>query len=536
MSLHIGILITLRVHFGGMQQEVRDIYKNTFASLRGSHQREGVIWMCRRESRPGPVPTVAGGILADEMGLGKTYEMVALMRLRPMRTLIVTTLSTLMQWQEVISNHLSALPFVLRGKDQAEGVGFAGVSTVLTTYSMFQHLDKIPRGLFDGWARIILDEAHIIRNPKGNTYRSLCKLQAVHRWVLTGTPVNNNVRDLHTLVAWLGAPGLDVESIRRHLMLRRTKVVEAERSPEFSLPILTIVDSVVHMSEPERQAYAIIEAAGRAHAVGGGASMSTALTDAAFHVRVMEAVLRCRQACTHMALMCDAVATAQLRLENFTVLQQAMRDPRVLCEACRCPVDVLGSAKVTRLVELVSKHKHTEKSLVFCDWLGEMDILETALSEGTGVQVIRFHGAMALGQRQSALQAFENMEMGAVMLVQIQCGGTGLNIQCASRVYMMRPAWNPCTEQQAIARSHRLGQTRPVIVTRLVAADSIDVRCTEIQSRKLAIIDWVMGSSVQNPVQQLSEGSNCGSIRERDRDVCDNIKPLCASSAGVEHA
>lgn len=502
---------------------VRDRYNSTFASLRGSHQREGVIWMCRRESRPGAVPSVAGGILADEMGLGKTYEVVALMRLRPMRTLIVTTLSTIMQWQAVLSSHMGMgrLPFVLRERGQAQGVGFAGVDTVLTSYSMFQRCDRVPAALCEGWGRVVLDEAHIVRNPKANAYRSLSKVPAVHRWVLTGTPVNNTARDLHALVAWLGAPGLGIDMIRAHLLLRRTKAEEAVRSPEFSVPRLTVVESVVIMGPSERHAYGLIEAAGRVHATGDLAGVTSALTEGACNIRAMEAILRCRQACTHVAIMSEAVAVAAMRREGArSALQQAMRDPRIQEEACRYPVDVSCSAKIVRLVELVSAHRHTEKSLVFCDWLREMEIIETALTDGAGVQVVRFHGAMDLGQRQGALRAFEGMEMGAVMLVQVQAGGIGLNMQSASRVYMMRPAWNPCIEKQAIARAHRLGQTRPVVVTRLVAADSIDERCTEVQSKKLAIIDLVMGSaSVQHPVEHLEEGGDHGDVGEHHGDV-----------------
>lgn len=497
---------------------VREVYRTTFASLHGIHQREGVQWMCQRERSPGAVPSVAGGILADEMGLGKTYEVAALMRLRPMRTLIVTTLSTIMQWQDVLSSHLGSLALVLRSRDQAEGAGFRGAQTVLTTYSMFQHCDKVPKALGEGWGRIVLDEAHIIRNSKGNTHRSLARLAAVHRWVLTGTPINNTVRDLHTLVAWLGAPGLGLDMIRTHLLLRRTKDGEAVRSPEFSVPSLTINDSLVTLSAGERTAYDMIEKSGKAHAAEGHGTSEVLHEGPCFSVRVMESVLRCRQACTHLCIMGEAVCVAVGTSEaSRTLLQQAMCDPGVQRMACS-PAALASSAKLTRLVELIISHNRTEKSLVFCDWIREMEIIQDTLTEIAGVSVVCYSGGMDLGQRQSALRSFQGMEMGAVMLVQMQCGGTGLNVQCASRVYIMRPAWNPCTEQQAIARSHRIGQTRPVIVTRLIAADSIDVRCTEVQGRKLAMIDWVIGSgaSVQHPVQQVAERSDCLLLRKED--------------------
>lgn len=486
-----------------------------FGSLRGVHQREGVRWMCRRETHPDAVPAVRGGCVADGMGLGKTYEVSALLRLRPMTTLVVVPLATLMQWQGVLTSHGRGLPFVLRGHAQADGmgaVGFDDTHTVLTCYSMFQKgIDGVPAALKRAWGRIVLDEGHIIRNPKSNAHTALRKVaaNAAHRWLLTGTPVNNSIGDFESLVSWLGAPGLSVAHFKQHLMLRRTLKNEAERSPEFELPSLSIVDSMVVMGDEERILYELIEHAGRIHAVGGGSSVSEALfaecdggdprqnAGNVSQLHAMEAILRCRQACTHPCLMADAVALAVARARcpesPLSALQDVMLDPRFIKEASRHPPAVLFSSKIRTLVALVSTHPD-EKSLIFCDWIKEMDLIQEALlSSRAATHVVRYQGSMDLRERERALRSFATLPQGAVLLAQIQCGGTGLNIQAASRVYLMRPAWNPCVEQQAISRAHRLGQTRHVMVVRLVAADSIDVRCLDIQRRKLAIIDSVLG-------------------------------------------
>lgn len=491
--------------------------KGILACLCGPHQREGVVWMCRRESHPSAVPSVAGGILADEMGMGKTHTVVALMRLRPMRTLVVTTLATLMQWQEVLSSRMRVLPLVLRSRDQGCGTGFASARTVLTTYGLFQ--DRfVPAG---DWGRIVLDEAHVVRNPRCRTHRCLSRLDAAHRWVLTGTPVNNSLRDLHALVSWLGAPGLEVDLIRAHLLLRRTKAVESLRTPAaFRIPSLTVLDSLVTLGAAERLAYDRVVSSGRLYATHGG------------NLRAMEAVLRCRQACTHLSIMDEAVRLAtRTPHDQRNVLQRAMADILLPLHASGSSA-WRSSAKLSRLVELVGGHNRTEKSLVFCDWLREMDLVEDALSarDGGGVQVVRYSGGMDAQQRQAALRSFESMEDGAALVAQVQCAGTGLNLQCASRVYLMRPSWNPCVERQAIARAHRQGQTRPVVVVRLVAADSIDVRCTEVQGRKLSLIDSVLSSSssssssfptavaVEDAVEDAPEGRHDGTTWEVDRD------------------
>lgn len=467
------------------------VVESTMGSLRGVHQQEGVRWMCGRESDPGAVPSVAGGILADEMGLGKTHQVVALMRLRPMQTLIVTSVAALMQWQEVIATRLGRLPLIVRGGENV--VGEARV--VLTTYSMFQREDVRTGCFWRDWGRIVLDEAHFVRNPKGHAFRALSKLTAAHRWALTGTPVHNTVRDLRTLVGWLGAPGLAVDAIRSHLLLRRTNDAEAARSPELAIPALVILDSVVVMSGQERLGYEEIERA--------GAASCSSSPSASFqsHIRMMEAILRCRQACTHFAILREAVEVAWSRPETeCTDLHLAMRSTNVQALARRD-----SSSKVMRLVDLVSMHTMTEKSLVFCDWCSEIDLVEAALVSRLGVRVLRYQGSMGLAERQSVLSSFASMEGGTVLVMQVQCGGTGLNIQSASRVYMMRPAWNPCVERQAIARAHRTGQTRPVVVTRLVAADTIDVRCQEIQARKTLMIDSVLLTDQTPTLADLAE-------------------------------
>lgn len=486
------------------------IVRATFSSLKGIHQREGVRWMCRRETHPGSVPSVRGGCVADGMGLGKTFEVCALLRLRPLPTLVVVPLSTLMQWQSALTTHGRGLPFVLRGRAQADNLGLGGFEsthTVLTTYSLFQRgIDGVPDVLRRPWGRVVLDEAHIIRNPKSNAHMALRKVgeHSVHRWVLTGTPVNNNIRDLNSLVAWLGAPGLSIALVKEHLMLHRTLEEEAARSPEFRMFGVSVHDCIVEMGEDERELYNLIEASGRSHALGnieGCRAVGDALFDVPLHqngclshFRAMEAVLRCRQACTHPGLLREAVAVAARPDSNTdeSSLREAMRDPRVIIEACRQPLAITFSSKMRRLVQLVSCHRD-EKTLIFCDWIQEMDIVQEALTScGAAVDVVRYQGCMDLRERERALRSFTSMGQGAVLIAQIQCGGTGLNIQSASRVYLMRPAWNPCVEQQAISRAHRLGQTRHVTVTRLISADSIDVRCLEIQSKKLTVIDSVM--------------------------------------------
>lgn len=202
--------------------------------LVGEHQREGCMWMLEKELALENIQSeneekIAGGILADEVGLGKTYMAAGLIRANPVKlTLIVTLVNIQSQWQTILrdfaylrvgnlATFLSSVPIDRMNEDN---FGVKGVYVIVTTYSQMRARPEW--AMKTKWDRIILDEGHLIRNPKTTSFSSIKSLQSNKRWVLTATPIHNGIRDLVSLFEWIGfvsseeANGLNRKKKRKH--------------------------------------------------------------------------------------------------------------------------------------------------------------------------------------------------------------------------------------------------------------------------------------------------------------------------------
>jgi len=135
------------------------------------------------------------------------------------------------------------------------------------------------------------------------------------------------------------------------------------------------------------------------------------------------------------------------------------------------------SRKMETLLEMIASHP-TEKALVFTQWMGEMDYIQEQLV-AKSIPVFRIDGSVSKDLREERIAAFKNADQSAVFLIQVKAGGVGLNLQEATRVYITAPTWNPATELQAIGRAHRTGQTRKVVVRRLIYTGSDDFHSVE---------------------------------------------------------
>jgi SNF2 family DNA or RNA helicase len=153
------------------------------------------------------------------------------------------------------------------------------------------------------------------------------------------------------------------------------------------------------------------------------------------------------------------------------------------------------SKKMDTLIELIATHP-TEKTLVFCQFKGEMDTIQERLAQST-IECYRIDGQVEQDARQSRIEAFRESKNGCVFIIQIKAGGVGLNLQEATRVYITAPSWNPATELQAIARAHRTGQTQKVVIRKLVytgeaGLPSIEESMMELQGHKSTICAEVL--------------------------------------------
>jgi superfamily II DNA or RNA helicase len=435
------------------------------------YQAQGVAWLdLLRESS-------LGGVLADDMGLGKTVQILALLTLEKSRgnltvpALVIAPTSLMTNWFNEVQKFAPDLKvLVLHGSDRKQN--FSAISEydlVLTTYPLIARDHEVL--LARDWHMAVLDEAQTIKNPNAATTRWIREIKARHRFCLTGTPMENHLGELWSIMSFAN-PGYlgDKAAFARHwrapiekradtaraavlarrvkpFLLRRTKAEVASELPPKTEMIETII-----LEGSQRDLYDSIRL-----------SMSTkvrkAIADrglAKSHIIVLEALLRLRQAC------CDP---ALLKLDD------GVERP---------------TAKLDRLLEMVLELlSEGRKIIVFSQFTSMIDLIRIRLD----AERIRY--SVLTGETTDRKRAIESFQDGAsdVFLISLKAGGVGLNLTAADTVIIFDPWWNPAVEQQAIDRAHRIGQDKAVFVYRLVAAGTIEEKMDELKARKRALAD-----------------------------------------------
>ena len=443
--------------------------------LRG-YQRAGLGWL-QALSRTG-----LGGLLADDMGLGKTVQVLAHLASRRGRpSLIVAPRSLVFNWKREAARFTPDLRVLdhTGGDRRPVSAHFTEHDLVLTTYGTLRRdAEALAAIRFD---HIVLDEAQAIKNEASETSRAARRLSADRRLALSGTPVENHLGELWSLLEFLN-PGMlgraaswkaategrpDPEAIAmlgralRPLMLRRTK---AEVAPD--LPARQEETWVCELEGSERALYDELRDRFRAELLQTAAGTGVATSG----TRVLEALLRLRQAACHPGLI----------------------DPSRRHER---------SAKLDALLpELLSLRESGQKSLVFSQFRSLLDIVKPQL-EAEGLIVAQLDGQTR--DREALVQRFQEDPSLGVLLISLKAGGVGLNLTAAEYVFVLDPWWNPAAEAQAIDRAHRIGQTRPVFAYRLIARDTVEERIAELQQKKRALADSVIRGDGA-PLQSLT--------------------------------
>jgi SNF2 family DNA or RNA helicase len=426
-------------------------------------QVAGINWMRGREKGG------SGGILAHDVGMGKTVTMCTHMgqdHLWP--ALIVVPKSALTDWVSVIVKTPSLQRQLCVVDGPARLASSRAYELVLATHSCLRTpaLDAVLRDRT--WGRVVIDEAHVLKNPGTRIHKAVRKLQAHAKWLLTATPIQNSAQDLLSLARVVGVDTADAEHVRRELLLLGQNS-DAELEP------MHVFDHIVTMRHAEEcDLYASVRE-GLDALVRDASDMTTAKKKSA-----MEVVLRCMQACTHPGLYYKSM----MHHQSFAKMpeEEQLRMSRRVAHMRNA-----HSSKMEHLVEDLIEHGEGEKSLVFCNWTDEMAILSGMLHDRR-VTHVTMHGGMSTAERREAVMEFRQAPGPRVFLLQIQCAGVALNLQDASRVYLMRPQWNPAAEKQAFGRAHRSGQTRRVTAIRLVAEGTVDELILARAANKLDVI------------------------------------------------
>ncbi|MFT5587698.1 MAG: superfamily II DNA or RNA helicase, partial [Cognaticolwellia sp.] len=439
--------------------------ENLNAELR-PYQREGFEWLARLAH------WAPGAVLADDMGLGKTVQALALLlrRAEDGSALVVAPASVGINWLREAQRFAPSLRVrSYRGPDRGSLLDDLNPGDVLVTSWELMTRDAVALKEA-GFHTAVLDEAQAIKNASTRRSRASADLGAAFTLALTGTPVENRVGELWSLMRTV-VPGLlgsaqrfrervvlpierdgaqqprrALSQLLRPFLLRRVKSQVAQDLPPRTDSIVR-----VELSPAERALYDTFRVSTIAELQGGAESSK----GGAKRFRILAALTRLRQLACHPALV--------------------------------FPDDPTRSTKLDRLVEtLVDLKAEGHRALVFSQFTTLLGFARQAL-EQVGLEVRYLDGSTSLKKRQAQVDAFQ-AGGGDAFLISLKAGGTGLNLTAASYVFHLDPWWNPSVEDQATDRAHRIGQTQPVTVIRLVAADTIEEVVLAMHAEKRALV------------------------------------------------
>ena len=419
-----------------------------------------------------------GGCLADDMGLGKTLQVICLHLQHAAAgkgpTLVVCPTSLLGNWEREVRRFAPKVP-VRRyhgpGRSLEE---LSADELVVTTYGVAR---ADPAALSDGaFALVVADEAQHAKNPDSATARALRRVEAPARIALTGTPVENRLSELWSILDWT-TPGLlgPLERFVREV----AKPIEADRDPVATERLARTVRPFVlrrRKSDPG------VAPDLPARTVRDVPVPLTGEQTSLYEAEVREALAAIENK--------DGIARQALVLRLLTVLKQICNHP---AQYLHEPGPLAGrSGKLAALEELVDVIvAQGESVLVFSQFVECLGLVEARLAE-LGQPSALLHGKLSARRRSELVDAFQAGAV-PVLLLSLKVGGVGLNLTRATHVVHYDRWWNPAVEDQATDRAHRIGQDRPVEVHRLVAEGTLEDRIGELIETKRALAEAVVG-------------------------------------------
>lgn len=417
-----------------------------------------------------------GGILADDMGLGKTVQALAMFlhykRDHPdAKYLVVCPTTLIYNWENEIKKFTPSLTYhIHHGPKRASDIkNFDEYDVIITTYGTMRSDIKMLKEVHFDYA--LLDESQSIKNPQSQVAKASLLLDARHRLALSGTPVQNNTFDLYAQMNFLN-PGMlgsreffmnefatpidkfqepeivsQLKKLTYPFLLRRTKEQVAKDLPEKTETIL-----FCEMDKEQRKIYDSYRDSYKSQILG----------------------------------MIDerGMQRSQLHiLQGLTKLRQICDSPAILNEEDRHPNH---SVKLDELAREINENVGNHKALIFSQFLGMLGLIREEL-EKQNIPYAYFDGSTTSTEREKAIQRFQNDSECRVFLISLKAGGIGLNLTAADYVYIVDPWWNPAVEQQAIDRTHRIGQTKNIFAYRLICKDTIEEKMLILQERKRAL-------------------------------------------------
>lgn len=463
------------------------------ATLR-PYQRRGLAWL----------RTVAhhrcGALLADDMGLGKTLQAIALLASRSGTRphLVVCPTSVVGNWARELERFAPDLQVVRHHGPSRDTTGvFPECAVVITSYSLLLRDVDILSPL--DWDVIVLDEAQQIKNQSSQTAKAARRLPATTRVALTGTPMENRLSELWSIMDFVN-PGIlgsfsrfnkrFAEPIENRHDARVTARLRKIVSPyllrrlksEVATDLPAKQESIVACTLTAEQAKLYKDAVSEWMNHGFGSGIAR-------HGRILKLLTQLKQICNHPA--------------------QYHRTSESLAGR---------SGKLSRATEMLSEAVNEgHQSLVFTQYKAMGDLLVSHLSAELDLAEVPFlHGGVSGPRRDAMVAEFQSGgKPPPIMIVSLKAGGTGLNLTAATHVLHYDRWWNPAVEDQATDRAHRIGQTRPVDVYKLVTGGTLEERIADLLERKRSLVESIVGTGEDwitnlddNQLRQLVELSD----------------------------
>jgi SNF2 family DNA or RNA helicase len=417
-----------------------------------------------------------GGILADDMGLGKTIQALSFLshlkeQQESLKALVVCPTTLMYNWENEIKKFTPELTYYIHhgGAREKESLTDPNYDVIITTYGTLRSdIKQFVETAFDS---VILDESQAIKNPSSKVAKAVCLLRAKNRLCMSGTPLQNNTFDIYAQMNFLN-PGMlgsteffkqefsipidkfgekeQKDHLRKLLypfILRRTKEQVARDLPEKQEMIL-----FCEMDDEQRKIYDAYRNDFRDKILG-----------------VVEE---------------KGIQKSQLTiLQGLMKLRQICDSPAILKEDEKYPNTSVKLDEIGReITENISNHK----ALIFSQFLGMLALIKEKMKE-LEVDYEYFDGSTSAPDREKAIQRFQNDENCRVFLISLKAGGVGLNLTAADYVYIVDPWWNPAVEQQAIDRTHRIGQTKNIFAYRMICKDTVEDKILKLQEKKKAL-------------------------------------------------
>ena len=417
-----------------------------------------------------------GGILADDMGLGKTVQALSFMEYYKkengqLKALVVCPTTLIYNWENEIKKFTPSLTYRIHhgGTRTRAKEELTDHDVTITTYGTLRSDIKLLISIeFD---YVLLDESQAIKNPASKVTKAAGLLNAKNRLCMSGTPLQNNTFDIFAQMNFLN-PGMlgTMEFFRQefaipidkfgeqdrkdHLkkilypfILRRTKEQVAKDLPDKQEMIL-----FCEMEDEQRNIYDAYRNDFRNQILGTIETQGIQKSQ----LTILQGLMKLRQICDSPAILNE-----QEKFENHSI-------------------------KLDELAREITENIGNHKALIFSQFLGMLALIRAKLDE-LGVKYEYFDGSTSAPDRQTAIDSFQNNDEVRVFLISLKAGGVGLNLTAADYVYIVDPWWNPAVEQQAIDRTHRIGQTKNIFAYRMICKDTIEDKILQLQEKKRAL-------------------------------------------------